>query len=138
MRPDGCPSRDELRAFSRGGLAGATLDDVAGHLATCPDCRRDVRGLEVDDPWMAALRQPAPAWWSWARPDPAWSSRGQSAEASGFGCLSCIACPQHSTLPSPAFVHSTSAPQTVHSKRLPSWLGIGRLLGPRRRCRRAA
>lgn len=47
MRPSHCPTPVELQAFAVGHLTGERLDDVADHVAGCPQC--DSRLQELDE-----------------------------------------------------------------------------------------
>jgi serine/threonine-protein kinase len=54
----GCPSREELAAFVRGGLASEELERLAAHLGDCPSCEESLRSLH-DASLAAGLRGPA-------------------------------------------------------------------------------
>jgi serine/threonine protein kinase len=60
----GCPTRDQLAAFSHSTLAPAALESVAEHLASCLGCAAVVREMDESvDGLLAELRRPA-------RPEP--------------------------------------------------------------------
>jgi hypothetical protein len=59
---DACPSVDELKEFSIGGLPEPALNRVAAHIeAPCPRCMAALEELEDSaDPLLADLREPLP------------------------------------------------------------------------------
>ena len=55
-----CPSEAELTAFHLGDLPEGVLDDIAGHLESCPHCEARARALdELTDPTLAPFRRSA-------------------------------------------------------------------------------
>ena len=60
MPDEGCPTREDLKAYLRGALPQETAAIVAGHLAECSDCDSLVDTLEPEsDSLINQLRQPA-------------------------------------------------------------------------------
>src|SRR5438874_963077 len=57
MRTTHCPTAEQLADFSTGNLAVETVEEVAGHLETCPDCQQALHGLSpAHDPLLEELR----------------------------------------------------------------------------------
>src|SRR6516165_5438154 len=55
-----CPSEAELTAFHLGDLPEGVLDDIAGHLESCPHCEARARSLdELTDPTLTPFRRSA-------------------------------------------------------------------------------
>src|SRR5262245_60878851 len=62
MGSPACPDREMLAALAAGNLSGATLEAVAAHIDSCPDCLAFVQGLQpTTDPLLGPLGQPGPA-----------------------------------------------------------------------------
>jgi tRNA A-37 threonylcarbamoyl transferase component Bud32 len=61
MDTPGCPEQAELARFAVGDLPRPALDRVADHVTHCTACAAVVEGLEVADPLLEQLRQPAAA-----------------------------------------------------------------------------
>src|SRR5438445_261142 len=58
----GCPSTEDLAAFSTGSLSSESFETIALHLENCQECRSGLEALvSQPDPWITRLHAPVSA-----------------------------------------------------------------------------